>query len=162
MAQFLIGTVDTTVLGYGNAFLIAERHHSELAVTEYPVEEGGNFVDHAYSLPREVWLEFALSDLINIYEGDTPSVIWQKILSMQDNRTLCDVVTAVGQYSQMLLRVGDEERRVEGNRDGSVVVSFRQVQFAGSIPAVILGPETSDYPPVRDLGTVSPVPYTGE
>lgn len=107
------------VEGYGIDAAISEEHALEAEITSYPVEDGGTISDHRTKTPRSVTLELVVSDTPIGDAARTRELEDQAGLSAEgalpsdealaffeaihEDSTLCEVVTNIRTYQNMLL-----------------------------------------------------------
>lgn len=90
---------------------VEEKHTDDLEITEHPVELGASITDHAFKRPAEIVIQMAFSN--------TPSIIseqdkyadpfdvkkaYQKLLKLQESRTLLHIETGKRRYDNMLIK----------------------------------------------------------
>jgi len=121
---------------YFDAILRVE-HNSELRVTDHPVQDGTNIVDHAYMLPLHLVLEIGMSDVMDVYtkgsntQASTKSIsAYQELLKLQQDRLPLEVGTRLNTYQNMIIErisAPDDHRTQFGLR---CTVILRQIIMA--------------------------------
>lgn len=120
---------------------ISERHVDTLDIADHPVERGAMISDHAYKLPVEVTITCGWSNspatqqfLTLTSTPVTMSVqqVYEKLLKMQNDLELVDVITGKRAYTNMLLK----QLETETNRDTEnallVTATFRELILTGT------------------------------
>lgn len=95
---------------------IEEQHTDETVIADHPVERGSVVSDHAYSKPSAVVLTYAFSEssqsstLGGLAGQFSPTVnpnylqdMYQKFLTIKNNRSLFDIYTGKRHYQNMLI-----------------------------------------------------------
>lgn len=77
--------------------VVEETHSDEMEVTQHPVQQGASISDHAYKKPAtlKMSLMFGKNDI---------STTYQKLLKMQNEAQLVDVITGKRAYKNMILK----------------------------------------------------------
>jgi hypothetical protein len=107
------------VEGYAIDASITEEHSLEAEITEYPIEGGGTISDHRRKLPRSVTMEIIVSDtplgdVARVRELEDQSGLSESgalpseeafafFEQIHEDSTLCEVVTNLRTYQNMLL-----------------------------------------------------------
>lgn len=81
--------------------VISERHTSEIAITEIPIEDGARITDHAFVLPKKVTLDIANQNAAAAYNA---------LVAFQESRAPVTVVTGLYVYTNMLIKNLNAER----------------------------------------------------
>lgn len=81
--------------------VVTERHTSEIAITEIPIEDGARITDHAFVLPKKVTLDIANQNAAAAYNA---------LVSFQESRVPFTVVTGLFVYTNMLIKSLNAER----------------------------------------------------
>lgn len=131
------------VEGYGIDAAITEEHRLEAEITEYPVEGGGTITDHRRKLPRSVTMEIIVSDTPLGDAARTRELEDQAGLSAEgalpsdealaffeqihEDSTLCEVVTNLRTYQNMLLESLEIPLDAETGHAFVATATFREV-----------------------------------
>ena len=75
---------------------IEESHDDTMEITSHPVQQGAAISDHAYKNPATLKVVYGFNADINI--------TYEKMLKLQSEATLVDVVTGKRNYKNMLIK----------------------------------------------------------
>lgn len=81
--------------------VVSERHTSEIAITEIPIEDGARITDHAFVLPKKVTLDIA---------NDNAAAAFNALVAFQESRVPFVMVTGLKVYTNMLIKNLSAER----------------------------------------------------
>lgn len=81
--------------------VISERHTSEIAITEIPIEDGARITDHAFVLPKKVTLDIA---------NENAAAAYNALVAFQESRVPFVLVTGLKIYTNMLVKNLNAER----------------------------------------------------
>lgn len=81
--------------------VVSEKHTSEIAITEIPIEDGARITDHAFALPKKVTLDVANQNAAAAYNA---------LVAFQESRVPFTVVTGLFVYTNMLIKSLNAER----------------------------------------------------
>ena len=127
----IFGKEGTTVLPHAT---VEEKHSDDLEITDHPVEFGASITDHAFKRPAEIVIQMAFSNTPSVISGqdkyiDPPDVkkIYEKLLNLQENRTLLHIETGKRSYDNMLIKglVTTTDNKTENAM--FITVSCRQI-----------------------------------
>lgn len=102
---------------------VRESHRDSLGITSHPVETGAAITDHAFKLPAELRLEYGWSNAslkatfsnFSVQDFSVQSLldgnwgesycrqVYEKLIALQEARTLCQIVTGKRLYKNMLI-----------------------------------------------------------
>lgn len=91
--------------------VIKEDTNDTLTITKQPVQQGASITDHAYKEPTTFSCSIYLNDnsslgFSNPFSSTNPlSVLYQKLLDLQNSRTPFDITTPKRVYKNMLMHV---------------------------------------------------------
>lgn len=147
--------------------VVSEHHSDDMNITDHPVEEGVSITDHAYLLPATLTLVYGwaagsintlvqtgLSGLVN---GGLQAM-YDKMLRLQRDRSLCDVYTGKRYYTDMLIRSLSQETTKETENALMLRVVMRQIIIVKSqttFPANAVQANSQATGAVSDQGTKS-------
>jgi hypothetical protein len=75
--------------------VVSERHTSEIAITEIPIEDGARITDHAFVLPKKVTLDIA---------NQNAAAAFNALVAFQESRIPFVLVTGLKVYTNMLVK----------------------------------------------------------
>lgn len=119
---------------------IRERHSDRLGITAHPIQTGASITDHAFVIQPEFTLEFGWSNssiagiikdfagasFKDVLTGDLGEgyvkQVYAKIISLQQSRQLCTVVTGKRQYKNVLIE--SVETYTDADTAYSMIVSM--------------------------------------
>lgn len=147
---------------WGFDAVLRESHHSELTVTDNPVETGNVVSDHAYMAPLRLEIEAMVSD---VYWGDvdasgnkvpTDGDVWASaagrgqnafslLQGLQASAEPFSVQTGLKLYSNMVVTSLDADQDVSTGNVLRFRAALREVQFVTT--------QTVTYPPRKDAKT---------
>ncbi len=78
--------------------VMEEQHTDSLHITEYPVESGASFSDHAFKKPEIVSITAGTSAT-----QEDVNLLYQKLLELQDKREPFEIITGKRRYTDMLV-----------------------------------------------------------
>lgn len=113
--------------------ILKEEHHSQLRITEHPVQTGANITDHAYMMPARLTLEIGMSDAMDsMIPGQWPTMdksIWayQQLVSWQQTRTVLTITTNLNTYSNMVIEQIMTPRDNKTTQSVKSTVTLRQI-----------------------------------
>ena len=130
--------------------IISLDHSSELQVSEHPIQNGANIVDHAFIVPPKLNMSIGMSDAMeSFYEGQfsgTPSrsvAAFEVLQKLQTDRLPLTITTRLKTYTNMLLtgiNVTDDSSTTLGLR---AAVTFRQIMQATVVPVRVKIPKSA-------------------
>jgi hypothetical protein len=104
---------------------LEEGATDELEITQHPVQEGASVTDHAFKQPARVSIKVLFND------NDAPlSVIYQKLLDLQQSREPIDAVTGKRAYSNMLIRSISQTTSEQTETILSVTIELQEIIIA--------------------------------
>jgi len=128
--------VNTAVAYVFDGVLHAD-HYQQSVVTLNPIQSGAPIADHAYTMPQRLTVELLMSDAMQSYnitqwqDGPTRSFsAYQKLLSLQRQRTPLQVATRMNQYDRMLVTEVRAAESSETKYGGKFYVTFTQILTA--------------------------------
>ena len=128
--------VNTAVAYVFDGVLHAD-HYQQSVITLNPVQTGAPIADHAYTMPQRLTVELLMSDAMQSYyitqwqDGPTRSYsAYQKLLSLQQQRTPLQVATRMNQYDRMLVTEVRAAESSETKYGGKFYVTFTQILTA--------------------------------
>jgi hypothetical protein len=159
--------VNTAVAYVFDGVLHAD-HYQQSVITLNPVQTGAPIADHAYTMPQRLTVELLMSDAMQSYyitqwqDGPTRSYsAYQKLLSLQQQRTPLQVATRMNQYDRMLVTEVRAAESAETKYGGKFYVTFTQILTAqieisqsGTADSAI--PQTTVQTTVGQVATVPP------
>ena len=143
--------------GLAGYVAILEDHHDELEITSHPVEQGATIQDHAYKLPSTPTMQLGWStsaslgaqapsllgiigqplsplDVASLFtSGGTDLFIrqvYQRLLSLQVQRTLLTIYTGKRVYNNMLIQTLAERTTEQTEHCLIVTATFKEIQLA--------------------------------
>lgn len=143
---------------------IEEIHQDQLTITEHPVEQGAAIADHAYKRPAEViiragWSSSSPSALFN------PSYlreVYDKLLKLQADRELIDVLTGKRDYPNMLIETLALTTDEKTENALMLTVRMRQVILVSTQTVTVPSDDVQQSPQstgnIQNMGTIQPVP----
>lgn len=120
--------------------VIRESHRDQLKITDHPIDRGAVISDHAIKQPAEVTVECGWSNSppTQGYLSVTPAAqtksiteVYQRLLKMQNDLELVDVLTGKRSYSNMMLVEIDTETDVLTENVLIARATFREVRIVG-------------------------------
>ena len=92
---------------------IDDTHRTRTRTGGEPLEDGREISDHAVALEEELMLEGWVSD----FQGrHRPEDAWTEIRELSKNTALVEVITELGIYPEMIIRMAEAERIGRGMR----------------------------------------------
>ncbi len=152
---------------------IEEVHRKSNVVTEHPVEDGANIVDHIRRLPDEITIDGVVTQTpvvigatlfaenpIEFQNRTTERVgrAYDELERIMNEGELIDVITTFKEYSNMALL---DLSVVRNARNGNVMratMRLREVRTAVSEQLTVPTPEDPANQPVRDAGKAPTAP----
>jgi hypothetical protein len=141
---------------------VEERGMDRLRITDQPVEKGAAISDHAYKMPAELIIRGGFSFAYGtppgnivptITDSSLLSTLYQTLLALQDNRSLCNVQTGKRLYQNMLLELLVVETDQRSENVLEFEATFRQLLIAEtqtvgvpSQPSVMKTPQLNQAP----------------
>ena len=128
-----IGTGPTVPTSIVADATVVEDSEDEIVITDHPVEVGSVVSDNSFKLPATLTLEYgwALGSTQNTAQDATwLKTLYAQLLSLQVNRTLCNIYTGKRAYSNMLIRTISCTTDVEHENILLVRIGCREIQFA--------------------------------
>lgn len=162
---------------------VEEVHNDDLEITDHPVDQGTTISDHAFMRPREVIVKFGFSNSSvptapgfnpgniipsSLLSGSSPKqikTIYDKLLTLQVNRTLITVVTGKRTYKNALIRSLRVHTDKTTEETLMVEATFREMILASTQVVTVAAPpedqkdKTKTQPPITS-GTKSLSPAT--
>ena len=113
-------------------------HVTALKITDHPVQNGANMVDHAYILPAHLVLEISMSDVMDSFIADqftgdyaSRSVsAYQQLLKMQADRLPLTVTARLNSFDNMLIEsiaTSEDNKNIYSMK---ALVTFKQIFVA--------------------------------
>lgn len=158
------------------AQLVTEENHvDEMEVTNHPVEQGASITDHAFKLPSKLTLHYSWSSSPSPQPGLAglvPSVlpqsaqdirdVYNKLLTMQQNRQLCDVYTGKRSYKNMLITSIEHDETITSANALPLTIQLQELILVNTTTAttggVSSGSTTAPLGPVQHGGTFQLLP----
>lgn len=181
-AQYGLGSIlvkpRRSIGGLVMQVVVEEVHHDELEITEHPVELGASISDHAYMRPSEVIIRGGWSDspsVVGLFTGIAAGIggtvagvqslvsgnnasqardMYEKLLTLQSDRTPFDVYTGKRVYSNMLIKSLNATTDKENENSFFVTCTLRQVIIVQTQVLTVSAPMSSQANPAA---TAQPV-----
>ena len=116
---------------------ILEHHHSQLRVTEYPIQTGANINDHAFIMSEKLMLSILVSDVMDRVDSRdfsdyrTKSIsAFQALKDFQKSREILRITTRLNTYYNMILEDLDTPDDYTSSLGLRCTASFRQLIVA--------------------------------
>src|SRR5690606_24150404 len=103
--------------------VLAEKHVSEIEISEIPIETGAKISDHAYVMPKKVRLEIADANA---------AATFASLVRFQESRVPFVLVTGLSVYRDMLIRSIEADRDAKTSRVLSAKVECQEVIIVGT------------------------------
>lgn len=160
-----VGAEIEAVAGYVDSYP-EEQHELRSSKTDYPLESGVLISDHLVTLPKRLTLTGFVSDLIvpasAVLSDHTTraELAWQKLQELHESRRLVDVVTVLGEYSDMaIMRLMAEVNERSGQSLRFTMeleeMQLRDVESFAFVPVDVYtsfaGPSPAVLPPASDF-----------
>ncbi len=120
---------------------IEETGTDTLTITEHPVEQGAAISDHAYRNPAQLVLRAGWSNSSAQGGGSESYAVdtYARLLALQANRTLIDVVTGKRSYQNMLIQSLAQTTDEKTEAILSVTITLKEV--------ILVSTQTTTLPP---------------
>lgn len=155
--------------------VLEENHVDEMEATNHPVEQGASITDHAFKLPSRLTLHYTWSASPSPQPGLSGLVptllpqsaqdirdVYNKLLTMQQNRTLCDVYTGKRSYKNMLITSIEHDENINTANALPLTIQLQELILVNTTTAttggVSSGTTTAPLGPVQRGGTFQLLP----
>jgi hypothetical protein len=133
---------------------------TEISVTDYPVETGGNITDHARALPSTIEIEGAFTD--NPKDGGYPGraqALYSQLEALALNGTILTILTARTVTPSVLITRLSTKEDVSTGDSVEASVTCKQVRFVSTSKMLLKSRGTGAGPGKRQTsikGTLAP------
>ena len=110
---------------------IEESHDDSIEITNHPVQQGAAISDHSYKNPSSLKVQYGFNVDINI--------VYEKLLKLQTEGTLLEVVTGRRNYKNMLIKSLSTTTNNKTNQILFIAAELKEV--------IIVSTQTGSVPP---------------
>ena len=151
----------TNIGGYFFDAIIKAEHTTSRMLTEHPIQNGTNIVDHSFQLPARLVLEIGMSDAMDsLVQDQYPSVksvsAYQQLLALQRAGNALSVTTRLNVYENMVIEQitsSDDYKTMYGLR---AIVTLRQIMLATVAETTVPTSDREQVTQETQKGTIQP------